>query len=203
MHAPNATARDPLTLTRPEFHPYSATAKSLHWIIVALLIVQYTIGFLMPEIRRNTTPEGLVGLHVSFGAIILALVLVRAGWRIVYGAPPAPPGLPVWQALASSTVHFLLYVLIIAIPILGWANASYRGWKISVFGVVPLPHLVPARNTLPPGAYSWGWTGDVHSLLAYVLLGAAALHILAALYHRFILRDRVLDRMLPAALAGR
>ena len=200
MSAASTTAPDPAI--QPEFYPYDAVAKALHWIIVGLLIVQYTIAFLMPHVGRDTKPEGLVGLHLSFGGVLILLVLLRVAWRLLRGAPPPPVGLPAWQLVGSRYVHYLLYLLIIAIPILGWTNASYRGWNISVFGIVPLPHLVPARNAAPAGSFSWGWTGDIHTYTSYVLLAIAGLHILAALYHRFVLRDRVLDRMLPQAMAG-
>ncbi len=192
----------PSPTSRPELYPYGPVAKWLHWIIVGLLVAQYVVGFLMPEVHRDTRPEGLISLHLSFGGIIILIAALRLVWRIAYGAPPPPTGLPAWQLVASRWVHYALYLLIIAIPILGWTNASYRGWKISVFGVFPLPHLVPARDAVPIGSYSWGWTGDTHIWASYVLLGIAGLHILAALYHRFVLRDRVLDRMLPRAWSG-
>ncbi len=188
--------------THPEFYPYGGTAKALHWIIVALLIVQYVIGFLMPEVKRNTKPEGLISLHLSFGAVLLLLAGLRLIWRLARGAPPPPTGLPAWQLVASRTVHYVLYGLIVVIPILGWMNTSWRGWTVTVFGTVPLPHLLPARDAVPKGSYSWGWTGDVHMWASYTLLAVAALHLLAALYHRLVLRDRILDRMLPASLAG-
>jgi cytochrome b561 len=77
------------------------------------------------------------------------------------------------------------------VPILGWINASYRGMPIVMFGV-QLPKLIATRA---PG---WGWTGDVHGLLGnYALLGLVGLHVAAALYHYFVRRDRVLQRMLP------
>jgi cytochrome b561 len=200
MQTSSLAARE--AATDPAFQPYSPAAKTLHWIIVALLIVQYAIGFLMPEVHRNTKPEGLISLHLSFGAVILLVAVLRLAWRVLSGVPEDPTGLPAWQRVAGRYVHYLLYALIIAIPMLGWANASYRGWKISIFGLIPLPHLVPARDAVPPGAFSWAWTGDTHTIVGYVLLGVAGLHLLAALYHRFVLRNRLLDRMLPKAMAG-
>jgi cytochrome b561 len=79
------------------------------------------------------------------------------------------------------------------VPILGWMNASYRGFPVIMFGL-ELPKLLATR------AGGFGWTGDVHGLLAtYVLLALAGLHVAAALYHYFIRRDGVLQRMLPGA----
>jgi cytochrome b561 len=92
---------------------------------------------------------------------------------------------------SARVVHWLLYTLLFIIPVLGWLNASWRGMPIVMFGL-ELPELLAKRA---PG---WGWTGDVHALLAnWVLLVLVGLHVLAALYHYLIRRDRVLQRMMP------
>ncbi|MEI8278081.1 MAG: cytochrome b/b6 domain-containing protein, partial [Hyphomicrobiales bacterium] len=87
--------------------------------------------------------------------------------------------------------HYLLYALLFAIPVLGWINASWRGMPIVMFGL-ELPQLVATRA---PG---WGWTGDVHGLMSnYLMLALVGLHVVAALYHHYVLHDGVLKRMLP------
>ncbi len=177
--------------TGAEFAGYTMVAVILHWAMVLLLAGQYAIGWTMPEIRRGTPPETLVNLHLSVGALILVLLAVRAAWRLTHSAPPAPAGLPDWQARASSLVHGLLYLLLAAVPVLGWMNASARGWTVTLFSLIPLPALVAQGARLGRSA------GDLHVLLSYVLLGAVGVHVLAALYHRFVLRDEVLRRMLP------
>ena len=93
-------------------------------------------------------------------------------------AEPAPPeGVPPWQLQSAWVVHWLLYILLFVIPILGWLNASWRGMPIVMFGL-ELPKLVATRA---PG---FGWTGDVHALLAnYLMLTLVGLHVLAGLYH--------------------
>ena len=90
-------------------------------------------------------------------------------------------------------MYWLLYLLLFVLPILGWINASWRGFPVIMFGL-ELPKLVATRA---PG---WRWTGDVHGLLAnYLMLTLVGLHVAAALYHYFIRRDGVLQRMLPGA----
>lgn len=170
---------------------YTAMAVVLHWLMVALLVAQYAIGWTMPAIHRDTQPETLINLHLSVGALILVLLILRLLWRLTHPVPPPPAGLPGWQNTASSLVHWLLYLLLIVVPLLGWMNASARGWSVTLFQVVPLFPLVEKGSPLGRSA------GDVHVLLSYALIGVAALHILAALYHRFVLRDEVLRRMLP------
>src|SRR6185312_4398061 len=172
---------------------YTGTAKSLHWLIVALLIGQFIFAWTMPNIGRNTPVTTLISLHFTFGVIILAVAIVRLGWRLTHGEPRPEDGLPPWQVQSARVVHWLLYLLLLVIPVLGWLNASYRGMAIVMFGR-ELPRL------LAPRAPGWGWTGDVHHLLAnYVLLALVGLHVLAALYHYFVRRDGVLQRMLPRA----
>ncbi len=176
-----------------EFEGYTTLAVGLHWIIVLLLVVQYAIGWTMPGIHRDTQPETLINLHLSFGALILVLLLLRLVWRITHPVPPPPAGLPGWQNTASSAIHWLLYLLLILVPLLGWMNTSARGWSITLFQTIPLFGLVEKGSPLGRSA------GDVHVVLSYALLAVAGLHILAALYHRFVLRDEVLSRMLPGA----
>ena len=170
---------------------YTGTAKTLHWLILALLIAQFILAWIMPEIRRNTPVTTLISLHFTFGVIILAAVVVRLGWRVTHHEPPPEDGLPSWQIASARAMHWGLYLLLLVIPILGWINASWRGMPIVMFGL-ELPKLVATRA---PG---WSWSGDVHSLLAnYALLALVGLHVAAAFYHHFVRGDGVLRRMLP------
>jgi cytochrome b561 len=170
---------------------YSSAAKWLHWLIVALLVGQYIFAWTMPHIRRDTPVTTLIGLHFTFGMLILAFAVVRLAVRLTHGEPAPEDGLPPWQHRSARATHWLLYALLFALPVLGWIDASWHGMPLVMFGVA-LPKLVAAQA---PG---WGWTGDVHSLLAnYALLGLVGLHVAAGLYHYFIRRDRVLQRMLP------
>jgi cytochrome b561 len=170
---------------------YTSTAKFLHWLILVLLIAQFAVAWTMPHIGRNTPVTALISLHFTIGVVILAVAVVRLGWRLTYGAPEPEAGLPIWQTALARIVHWLLYLLLIALPLIGWINASWRGMPIVIFGV-ELPRLVATRA---PG---WGWTGDVHATLSnYLLVVLVGLHAAAALYHHFVRRDGVLQRMLP------
>jgi cytochrome b561 len=170
---------------------YTGTAKALHWTVVALLIAQFVVAWTMPEIRRDTKPETLINLHLSFGVLILAVAVVRLGWRATHAEPLPEDGVPPWQLQSARVVHWLLYGLLFVVPILGWINASWRGFPVIMFGL-ELPKLVATR------AAGFRWTGDVHSLLAeYLMLLLVGLHVAAALYRWLVRRDRVLQRMLP------
>ena len=170
---------------------YSSAAKTLHWLIVALLVAQYIFAWTMPHIGRNTPVTTLISLHFTFGVMILGVAIIRLVWRAIQGEPTPLDGVPPWQMQSARIIHWLLYTLLLVLPILGWVNASWRGMPIVMFGI-ELPKLVGTRSP------DWGWTGDVHSLLAYyAMLSLIALHIASGLYHYFIRRDRVLQRMLP------
>ena len=170
---------------------YTGTAKALHWLIVALLIVQFILAWTMPEIRRDTPVTTLIGLHFSFGVSILAVAVIRLLLRVVRGVPVPEAGIPGWQETSSQIVHWLLYALLLIVPLLGWINADFRGMPVGLVGF-EMPPLIAARA---PG---WQWTGDVHGLLAnYAMLALVGIHVAAALYHHFVMGDGVLRRMLP------
>ena len=170
---------------------YAATAKVLHWLVVLLLIGQFIFAWTMPHIGRNTPVTTLISLHFTFGVTILAVAIVRLAWRLIQGEPEPAAGLLPWERAGSHIIHWLLYLLLLLLPLLGWINASWRGMPIVMFGL-ELPKLVAARSA------GWQWSGDVHTLLAnYLMLALVGLHVAAALYHYFIRRDGVLQRMLP------
>ncbi len=173
-------------------------AKALPWIIVALLIVQFVLAWTMPHIRRDTKPDTLINLHFSLGIVILAIAALRLGWRMTHAEPPPEDGLPPWQVQTARILHWLLYLLLFVVPVLGWMNASFRGFPVILFSLIELPKLMATRA---PG---FAWTGDVHGLLAtYALLALVALHVAAAFYHWLVRHDRVLQRMLPGVVPVR
>jgi len=169
---------------------YGVVAKALHWLIVILLIVQYTVAWTMPEIHRGTQPETLINLHMSLGITVLVAALIRLIWRLIRPVPLINDNVPLWRQWAARGSHGLMYLILFALPLLGWVAASGRDWAIDFWGA-NLPRLIAAAPQLA------GAIGDYHTLLSYILLGIIGLHLLAALYHHFWLQDRVLLRMLP------
>lgn len=173
---------------------YSPVAKFLHWLVVALIALQFALGWLMPGARRTTPPDLINAWHVSFGMIILAAIVIRTVWRLFAGPPAPEPSMPRWQIAAAHWTHMALYGLIFALVFSGWASAAAHNWPIAVFSY-PLPELFP-------GAAFWTHAfGELHAALIWVLLGLIGLHTAAALGHHFILGDDVLRRMLPNRMA--
>ena len=170
---------------------YGAVAKALHWLIFLLLAAQYAVGSIMPHIGGRTPNTSWVSWHLSIGAAIMFFIVLRLIWRIVRPVELLP-AMPAWQRHLATATHLSLYLLVIVMTVLGWAAANFRGWTVTLFGVIPLPAIAPK------GA-RWAHTaGDVHDVLVYVLLGVIALHVAAVVYHQFVRRDGTLSRMLPA-----
>ena len=169
---------------------YGTTAKTFHWLIVALLAVQYPIGWLMPDLHRNQQPGAPMTFHVSFGITILILIVLRFAWRLTH--PVAPEStLPPWQRLSSGLVHWLLYALVLGTTVTGWLFASFRGWSLSYFYLAPLPMLA-ADNAAAGKAID-----GLHQAMELALIVTIGIHVAAAIAHVWIYRDRVMQRMLP------
>jgi hypothetical protein len=93
---------------------YSSVSKWLHWLILALLVIQFAIAWTMPEIGRGSVPIGLIGWHLSLGLTILAVMVVRLAWRLTHPVPPVPADLSPALATLSRATHNLLYAVLIA-----------------------------------------------------------------------------------------
>lgn len=172
-------------------HRYSTVAVALHWGIALLVLVQ-VILVVSADAAEGPAAGGLIGLHKAVGLSILALTLVRIGWRIANPPPPLPADMSRWQSTAAKVTHVLFYVVLIGLPMGGWAASSAGGRHISWFGLFDLP-LLP----LPLDRDLAGTFMDAHRAgvkLLYVLL---FLHVAAAFKHGFADRDNVLHRMIP------
>ena len=169
---------------------YGTTAKVFHWLIVALLLVQYPIGWLMPDIHRGQSPGAAMIFHISFGIVILLLIVLRLIWRLTH--PVAPESsLPPWQRMSSEVVHWMLYALVLATALSGWLFASFRGWPVSLFYLMRMPMLA-SDNTAAGKAID-----GLHQVSEWLLLAVIGVHVAAALAHIFVYRDRVIQRILP------
>jgi cytochrome b561 len=177
-------------MNRPQnYHPIT---KSFHWIVVALVGVQFLVGWIMPDIRGNSSPEALVSFHMSFGLVILLVMLLRVLWWATHPNPRLLTGSPWWQNLTAKLVHYALYILLVILPITGWLIASARGWSVNLFGLFNAPNLI-APN---PSSIQLYVAAHVATVLLVALLIAG--HAFMVLYHHFIVKDTVLKRMLPA-----
>jgi cytochrome b561 len=173
-----------------EQHHYGTTAKIFHWLVVALLMVQFPLGWFMPHIHRGMKPGDAMTFHISFGITILALIVLRFFWRVTHPVAPAS-SLPAWQQLISEAVHWLLYILVFATTMTGWIFASERSWSMALFFAAPLPTLPIEGSLLARSIGNW------HGAMELMLLLTIGAHVAAALAHTFIFRDQIMQRMLP------
>ncbi|HEY2808647.1 MAG TPA: cytochrome b [Steroidobacteraceae bacterium] len=173
-------------------HRWGALAQLLHWLIVFLIIAQFTLALLADDLPAGMKKLILLSRHKSIGITILLLAGLRLGWRWANPTPTLPATLKPYERALARTTHFLLYALLLAIPLTGWTMSSARGFPVSWFGFIQLPDLVPKNKALYEALLS------THHALAWTLAGLVALHVGAALKHHFMLKDDVLRRMLPA-----
>jgi cytochrome b561 len=174
---------------------YDTTAKIFHWLVVALLIAQYSIGWFMPDIHGRMKPGAAMIWHISIGTTILAITLLRLAWRLTHAVAPES-SLPAYQRVTSQAVHWLLYVFVLLTTFSGWLFASAHGWQIAWFFWLPLPMPVGANPALLKAIDGW------HQVFEWTLLVIIAVHVSAAFVHLFYYRDRVMRRMLPRRLAA-
>jgi cytochrome b561 len=168
---------------------YSMPARLFHWLTVMLIVGQFAIAWTMPHVGRASVSIGLIGWHLTLGLAIGVTTTARVGWRLISPPPPAPSSLPVALAKLSRAMHWLLYSLLIILPLLGWINSNARGWSLNLLGAVPLAQLVAEGS--PFGRAM----GDVHSTIAIVFLVVVGLHVAGACYHAFVLKDGTMRRM--------
>src|SRR5712671_4960261 len=171
---------------------YDPVARGLHWLIAALAVIVVSLGWAIPGAPRDL----LLLLHRSVGLSILALMVIRVLWRLFHPPPPLPADFPRIEALAAHADHALLYVLFLVMPLSGYLNAAAAGHSVSVFGVVAIPPLVPENDRLSQAAIA------VHLAGQFLVYALVAVHVAAALTHRFVRRNTILDRMLPLRPRG-
>ena len=170
---------------------YGALGQSLHWLTVVFVGAAYLLGEEGPE-NQVYAPERAANLtwHETCGTIVLALVVARLVWRMVDRAPQEAP-MPAWMLYTARAVHWLLYVLLVAAPITALVGAWLGGHPVSLIGIGAIgPFLSPSQELGEALA-------NLHGSLGNAIVWIAGLHASAALFHHFILRDRVLAAMLP------
>ncbi|VTU28039.1 cytochrome b [Variovorax sp. PBL-E5] len=177
--------------------PWGAVAKCFHWLVAALIFVQFALGWLAASWRLSPTKLDLFIWHKSTGMLILTLVVLRLLWRLVTPTPALPADTPAWERAAARASHVLLYLLMITMPLSGWVLNAAAGVPFRIFRLIPLPAIVaPDKQTADLAA-------AVHFSLFVALAALLVLHIGAALRHHFVKHDDVLRRMLPARGASR
>jgi cytochrome b561 len=169
---------------------YSRLEQLLHWATAILVLVAFLYGPGGSEARvYSAAREGGRRLHETLGLCVLALTLLRLGWR-AFDTRPDPPAVPRWMGAAAKSVQVLLYALLFAVPLTAVMGAWLEGH--------PITWLLGDIGPWLPESHSAGaWLASLHGWLGDAILWLAGLHATAAVYHHLVLRDGVLTSMLP------
>ena len=164
---------------------YGLAAQALHWVTAVLVLAAWLIAGTWG--RDQTSP--ILALHQSIGFTVFVLVLLRLVWRL-FDTRPTEPAMPTWMSLAGRVSHWLLYGLLVAIPLTAIVGSWLEGHSITVYGNAIAPMIGASRGV---GHLML----EIHQLLGTTLIWIAGLHAAAAIFHHFFLKDRVLRQMLP------
>lgn len=180
---------------------YTRTAMVLHWLIALLIICNVVLG-LTAESFPDSWVRPVVDTHKSIGITVLGLVLLRILWRVSHRPPPLPKAFPKWEHMAAHIAHFVLYLLMIGLPLSGWLHDS--AWKgaathpMHLFGLIPWPRIGFVMNLDPALKESLhDRFGALHAWLGYALYALLAMHVGGALKHQWIDKKSVISRMVP------
>ena len=175
--------------TSPIKHRFTPLQRALHWLMAICIIAMLFIGVGMVSTIKPQYLT-LVSIHKPLGITILVLALIRLIVRWRDGAPPLPIGMPEPMKLAARLSHVVFYLLMIAMPLIGWAMLSAADYPVIVAGL-HLPAIVPAN----PGLHSVLW--KTHQFLAFTFFALILIHLAAALFHKLVRRDGVYEAMGP------
>ncbi|MBR0846969.1 cytochrome b [Bradyrhizobium diazoefficiens] len=169
---------------------WGSVTRWLHWGLALAILGMIGFGWWMNHVPARPDRFFYRSIHADIGYVILLLTVLRLIWRFVNPTPAMPAETSRWQKIAAHLSHGALYLVVILVAMLGWAHSGAHTPDYSdVFGLFHVPQFT-APDREAARAYE-----DRHILFAYVLLALIAVHVLAALWHHFIRRDRVVARM--------
>lgn len=183
----------PETVPQDPIRRYSNVAATFHWVVVALVLTQATLGFTFAFSEPGPGRDAVFIWHKSVGATIFILVLARLAYRLKNPPPPFPPELPAWERYAAVWNHRLFYLLLLAMPIVGFIAVSglAKGPTTPLIGGIMIP-VIPGISE-----ETGELAGEIHELAAFLLVALIVIHIGAALKHQFVDHSRAAGRMPP------
>lgn len=167
---------------------YPVVTRAFHWFSGPIVIAMLVIGFIMTRLEASDLRWELYGLHKATGFVLLWLMLLRLVGRLAVRTPGLPSHLPEWQQVAARCNIAFQYFCLVMMPLTGSAMTLLSGRDINVFDLFTVS-AVSANRPLGP------WPHDIHLWLSYALAGSVVVHVCAAGYHHFYLRDKVLRRI--------
>lgn len=179
---------------------YTGIAKLLHWTMAAVILVAMAIGAYAAlfmsygiDAAHDAAKGEMITLHKQIATVSIFLIVLRIIWRATH-RPPELVGMSKFMQKAAHGGHHLLYLLMVLVPISGWAFSSAAGYPIPVAGLFTLPPLLDKSPELQP------IFAEIHEVLTYGLLVVIVGHVFFALKHYFIDKDKSLQSMLPGKI---
>ena len=160
---------------------FNITARILHWLMASMILTMIFVGLGM--MTSLTWRPWLLDLHMPLGIAILLLVIIRFINRLSFPVPKMPTGMSNFQSKAAGILHWLLYGMMLALPLTGWAQLSAGGFLVKLFPGVNLPPI------LPQSPFLFAWLHDAHKVMAWMLFLMVVGHLSAALLHAWVYRD--------------
>lgn len=174
-----------------------AALIALHWATLVFILLAVGMVFYRETVDDKAQRVLLIALHKSFGLSVALLAVARLAVRLLRRPLPPAAGMSSLSRFAAETAHVGLYVLMLALPLIGWGLSSANGKPVSFFGLLILPPLVEPDEDLGDSF------AEYHEAAAWLFLGLVGVHAAAAFFHHFVRRDHVLRAMLPAWLDAR
>ena len=185
-------AKGVLMRLRNSSRSWGLVARALHWIIAVMIVGLFATGWLAENESNRDASLILLRNHFQFGVILTGLIVMRVLWRLSVRSPEPLPGEPYWRERMAQSVHGLIYVLLIILPVAGYIVLVHKKVDMTVFGLFTVPTLF-TPSVEDQGLWAAAWY--VHYFAGWILLGLLGLHIGAALFHQFVLRDGLIRRM--------
>jgi cytochrome b561 len=167
---------------------YSPLAMALHWLLAVLLFGTAGLGLYMMSIEEQPGSGWYFDLHKSIGVVISVLVATRLIWRLRHRPAALPASMPAWQRRAALITQWLLYGLMVAMPLAGYLGSAYSKAGMAVFGAMTPRWAVPDHDR---AEQFFG----IHEVLFWCLAALVTLHVLGALKHLWVDKDGVFQRM--------
>lgn len=170
---------------------YGTVSRLFHWATVAIVLVMIPVGLIMVQDMPRPAQNKLFIVHKGLGATFLVVIVARIAWRLMHPPPPLPETVGRLQQRVAAAVHVLLYALLLTMALSGYTRVMSGGFPIELLDVLGIPPLLPENEGVAETAKV------IHATTKTMLIAVICLHVGAALYHAFIRRDGVIDRMWP------
>ena len=167
---------------------YGLISKNLHWILAVLLLLNFSLGFVMGELEKGPLRSSLFHFHKSMGILLLGLIILRLLWRVINTAPTSLSNNKLIKR-TSKFIHYSFYLILLIVTFSGWIYSTARAGPVDVFGLFYMPAIVEKNDIIGQIAK------DIHIYSVYIFISFLVIHIFASIYHHFFLKDKTLKRM--------